>query len=230
MISGAGRRRREFFDWSHVRTCAQATRGLWMPTVPPLLIEEAANWIRRQPYSRMRKPRTASVSASLTPPHPSRAVTPCRPSTTKSSASRIDPHGGIGLPVTVTTAAGKRPQNLVYSSMVRTNAPSCADIDSSRGPVPHIVGCESHIRQPRARVRKLHTSCLTAVLTDTVTHELKHGVSRSMKNTSLTDLAESAPSTRRYLRPAIRPCRAICLATSHRQPQFPGDATCANNK
>ena len=163
-------------------------------------------------------------------PHPSRAVTPCRPSTTKSSTSRIDPHRGLGLPVTVTTATGRRHQNLVDSSIVRTNAPSCADIDSPRGPVPHIVGCESHIRQPSARVCKLHTSNPTAVLKDTVTYQLKHNVSRTMKNASLIDPAESAPQTRRYLRQAIRPCRAISLATSHRQPQFPGDATCADNK
>ena len=38
-------------------------------------------------------------------PHRSRAMAPCRPFTTKSSASRTDRNGGPGFPVTVTTAA-----------------------------------------------------------------------------------------------------------------------------
>ena len=38
-------------------------------------------------------------------PHRSRAVAPCRPFTTKSSASRTDPHGDPGFSVTVTTGA-----------------------------------------------------------------------------------------------------------------------------
>ena len=51
----------------HVRKCAQTTRGHWMPAVSPLLIEGDENWFRRQPYSRVRKPHTAAVSAALTP-------------------------------------------------------------------------------------------------------------------------------------------------------------------
>ncbi len=51
----------------NVRTCARTTRGHWMPAVSPLLIEGDENWFRRQPYSRVRKPHTAAVSAALTP-------------------------------------------------------------------------------------------------------------------------------------------------------------------
>jgi len=51
----------------HVRKCAQTARGHWMPAVSPHLIEGDENWFRRQPYSRVRKPHTAAVSAALTP-------------------------------------------------------------------------------------------------------------------------------------------------------------------
>ena len=50
----------------NVRTCAQTKRGHWMPAVSPLLVEGYEDWFR-QPYSRVRKPRTATVSAALTP-------------------------------------------------------------------------------------------------------------------------------------------------------------------
>ena len=67
MTAGAGRRCGDFADSSHVRKCAQTTRGHSMPAVSPLLIEGDENWFRRQPYSRVRKPHTAAVSAALTP-------------------------------------------------------------------------------------------------------------------------------------------------------------------
>ncbi len=51
----------------NVRTCAQTKRGHWMPAVSPLFVEGYEDWFRRQPYSRVRKPRTATVSAALTP-------------------------------------------------------------------------------------------------------------------------------------------------------------------
>ena len=50
----------------NVRTCTQTKRGHWMPAVSPLLAEGDEDWFRRQPYSRVHKPRTAIVSA-LTP-------------------------------------------------------------------------------------------------------------------------------------------------------------------
>ena len=50
----------------NVRTCTQTKRGHRMSAVSPLPVEGDEDWFRRQPYSRVRKPRTATVSA-LTP-------------------------------------------------------------------------------------------------------------------------------------------------------------------
>lgn len=50
----------------NVRACAQTRRGRWMPAVSPVLVEGDEIWLRRRPYSRVRKPRTATVSAAHT--------------------------------------------------------------------------------------------------------------------------------------------------------------------
>ena len=66
----------------------------------------------------------------------SAAEPPCRPSSTKSSASRTDSYVSQEFPVIVTTGAGRRRGDLLDSSLARTDAQSRAELESSRAGVP----------------------------------------------------------------------------------------------
>ena len=81
----------------NVRTCAQTTREHWMPAVSALLREGDEKWFRRQPNSRIRKPRTAAVSAALTLHIVHDRFHRANHPPPKSSASRTDPPTVRGL-------------------------------------------------------------------------------------------------------------------------------------
>ena len=63
----AGRRRTESHPFTKRANMCAEHAGHWMPAVSPLLIDGGENWFRRQPYSRVRKPHIAAISAALTP-------------------------------------------------------------------------------------------------------------------------------------------------------------------